>query len=296
MHDVLTVAIRFALYADLMLLFGLPLFACYMQIGSGNRATSKGVVIGLALAGLSLSLLSIVAMTASMMAGSIGDVEVASVYAMIVETPMGNAWAVRITVLAAIAVSAMFAPQAVMLRLALAAIALASLAWTGHGAAGEGVTGNIRLFADIVHLLAAGAWMAAIVHLVVMVVARVDAVQMHCALDGFASAGTILVGLVVVSGLINANFLIGWRGWATAGQSTYGALFLLKIVLFIAMLAIAATNRFHFTPTFGRAINEGRTYPAARGLTRSLILELSLATAILGLVAWLGTLEPPMSM
>src|SRR3546814_2695692 len=37
-----------------------------------------------------------------------------------------------------------------------AAIALATLAWTGHGAADEGLLGWVHLGADITHLLAAG--------------------------------------------------------------------------------------------------------------------------------------------
>jgi hypothetical protein len=58
----------------------------------------------------------------------------------------------------------------------------------------------------------------------------------------------------------------------------------------------ASASRFRLTPALGKAIAEGRTYPAFLGLRLSLILELSLAAAILGLVAWLGTLEPPVSM
>ena len=40
--------------------------------------------------------------------------------------------------------------------------ALASLAWNGHAAAGEGVAGAVRLAAGLVHLLAAGGWIAAV--------------------------------------------------------------------------------------------------------------------------------------
>src|SRR3546814_1764463 len=34
--------------------------------------------------------------------------------------------------------------------------------WSGHGAAGEGNAGWVQLAADLVHLLAAGAWLSAI--------------------------------------------------------------------------------------------------------------------------------------
>src|SRR3546814_10219776 len=44
----------------------------------------------------------------------------------------------------------------------LAGGALASLAWNGHAAAGEGVAGAVRLAAGLVHLLAAGGWIAVV--------------------------------------------------------------------------------------------------------------------------------------
>src|SRR3546814_14776361 len=44
----------------------------------------------------------------------------------------------------------------------LAGGALASLAWNGHAAAGEGVAGAVRLAAGLVPLLAAGGWIAAV--------------------------------------------------------------------------------------------------------------------------------------
>src|SRR3546814_12018793 len=47
----------------------------------------------------------------------------------------------------------------------LGGVALTSLAWTGHGAMDQGSIGWVHLSADIVHLLAAGAWIAAILAL-----------------------------------------------------------------------------------------------------------------------------------
>jgi copper resistance protein D len=50
------------------------------------------------------------------------------------------------------------------------------------------------------------------------------------------------------------------------------------------------------TPAFGRSIKMSETDAAVGALRRSLIIETGAAIAILGLVAGLGTLEPPMSM
>jgi putative copper resistance protein D len=66
-----------------------------------------------------------------------------------------------------------------------------------------------------------------------------------------------------------------------------------KLLLFAAMLGLAALNRFHLTPALALA---GDQPPSFATLRLSLTIEAGAATAILALVAWLGTLEPPMSM
>jgi putative copper resistance protein D len=72
----------------------------------------------------------------------------------------------------------------------------------------------------------------------------------------------------------------------------WGRLMLAKIALFIVMLAMAATNRFRLTPRLERAIGHDDHGRALGLLRRSLALEMAAAMLILGLVGWLGTLEP----
>lgn len=287
--------IRFAHYADLMLLFGLPLSTLFNPLGRNSLATNGRVLLFLILGGLALSTLSIVAMTASMAGVAILDVDSTSIWAMISQTPMGAAWSVRMCVLALLAISFVIMRRPTVLA-SLGAIPLGSLAWTGHGAAGEGNAGIIQLIADVVHLLAAGAWLGAIVGLGSMIWASRNTAATFGALENFASVGTIIVASVIGSGLVNAFYLVGWSNLATLPFTLYGQLLLVKIALVGAMLGVAALNRFKLTPALGAEIRNDRIYPARGGLRLSLILELSLAAAILGLVAWLGTLEPPMSM
>lgn len=295
MADPFYIGIRFALYADLMLLFGLPLFTLYTPDGRTGREASSRVMLPLAVGGVALSALAIAAMTASMAGVAILDVDRASIWAMISETPMGAAWGVRICMLVLLSISLVVIYRPAIFA-ALGAISLGSLAWTGHGAAGEGTSGIIQLIADVVHLLAAGAWFGALVGLASMVWARRDAATSFRALEKFASVGTIIVATVVGSGLVNGLYRVGWSNLALLPFTQYGQLLLLKIALFSTMLGLAALNRFKLTPALGAEISDARTYPARDRLQLSLILELSLAAAILGLVAWLGTLEPPMSM
>ena len=294
MDDPLYIGIRFALYADLMLLFGLPLFALYTPRGRDSAAASKPVLLCLAFVGLGLSAFAIVAMTAAMAGVALLDVDRGSIASMVTDTPMGMAWSVRMGALAFMASLATTRRPAVFAS--LAAIALGSLAWTGHGAAGEGKTGTFQLIGDLVHLLAAAAWLGALVGLGAMLFRGSEPAATHRALDRFASIGTIIVVAVIGSGLVNGFYVVGWSKLGSLPSTLYGQLLLLKLALFGAMLVLAAINRFRLTPALRAALDNDRTYPARRGLHSSLTLELSLAAAILGLVAWLGTLEPPVSM
>jgi len=54
------------------------------------------------------------------------------------------------------------------------------------------------------------------------------------------------------------------------------------------MLALAALNRWRLTP----ALERGTPQQATRHLRLSLTVETIAALAIIGLVAWLGTLDP----
>lgn len=311
MTDTLTIGIRFALYVNLMLLFGLPLFGLYALRGAerlhGNVLPLRALVIWLALLATGLSVLSIVAMTASMAGVALFEIDRASVNMMISETPMGNAWQARVaallgTLYLAVALGGRNRPTWLGLVSLGAATALASLAWTGHGAASEGIAGTRHLIADVIHLLASGAWIGALAALGAMLFrpsSKMNADHLrltHRALDGFSLVGTVIVVLIVASGLVNSYMLVGPAHVLSLPSTLYGQLLMTKLALFGVMLALAAANRFRLTPTFDQAITNGGTLAATSHLRRSLIFEASAALLILGLVAWLGTLEPPMSM
>src|SRR3546814_7128138 len=111
----------------------------------------------------------------------------------------------------------------------LGAGALASLAWSSHGAASEGALGWLHLASDIMHLLAASAWIGALAAFVLIFVQRKDDDRgdlplAHRALAGFAGAGTLLVALIVLSGLVNGLILVGFDNVGELGTSLYGQL------------------------------------------------------------------------
>ena len=311
MTDILTIGIRFALYVDLMLLFGLPLFGLYALRGAerlhGKVLPLRALAIWLSLTALGLSVLSIIAMTASMAGVALTEIDRASVNMMISETPMGYAWQTRIaallmTLTIAIVMGGRKTPTWLVLVSMGSTVALGSLAWTGHGAASEGVAGARHLIADIVHLIAAGAWIGALAALGALLFRPARTMSdehirlTHRALEGFSLVGTIIVALIVLSGLVNSWMLVGPQHLLSMASTLYGQVLIAKLVLFGAMLGLAAANRFRLTPAFDKAIKDGGTLPTISRLRMSVTYEMSAALIILGLVAWLGTLEPPMSM
>jgi len=300
------VATRLALYADLGLLFGVPLFALYALRGDerGQLLPLRPVIATLAAAGAVLSVLGFALMAASMTGTGLADLDRGTMTMLLSETAGGWALVAREAALIlalAICVAVPRQPVAfLVLASAMGAVAIGTLAWSGHAAASEGAAAVTHLASDILHLLAASAWLGALAVLVGLMMMRAEptAERMritHRALAGFATVGSILVALVIVTGAVNGLFLVGFDAVWSLGLTLYGQLLLAKLALFAAMLALAASHRFRLTPALGAALEQGDAASAASALRRSLIVETVFALAILALVAWLGTLAPPIS-
>ena len=175
---------------------------------------------------------------------------------------------------------------------ALGAVAAASLAWMGHGAASEGPFAEVHLASDMLHALAAAVWIGALVCFLLLLLVEAEGPgqlrALHISLRRFAGIGSAAVAALILTGLVNGWALVGPDEVYGLWSSPYGRLLIAKLMLFVAMLALAAFNRFRFTPALERA--PGRTIGALR---RSVATEAAAGLAILGLAAWLGTLAPP---
>jgi len=300
------IVVRFALYVTLSGLFGLSAFSLY-GLKAGERADALALrpwLVGSGLLGLLLSAIALALLAAAMAGTPPWPIDREAIGMLLTGSATGTAWELRIVALVVASVIALIAAgRALPLGMvALAAgIALATLAWTGHGAMDENATGWVHLVADILHLLAAGAWVGALLGLTLLVSrapSRVDAAHLrltHRALDGFGLVGTIVVGTIVVTGLVNGWLLVGVGNLLSLPSTRYGQLLLAKLALFGAMLGLASLNRFRLTPAFERSIAATDYRGALGALRRSLGVEAACAVTILALVAWLGTLEPPAS-
>ena len=287
MLDGALIAVRLGLYASLTLGFGLAVFA----LGRAGPPPGLRPVLGVAFAaGLLCSVLWLVVSAAAISGGA---PEAEAIGALLAAPGMGTAWLVRTAALAlALALTRVGGRRALQAIVAASGVALGSLAWIGHGAAGEGSSGALHLGGDLLHLLASGVWVGALAGLLLLLW-RGAAPAAHAALRDFSAVGTTVVALLTATGLLNAWRLVGLAGVPALGRSVYGQLLLAKLALFGFMLLLAAANRWRLTPAYGRAIAAGDDPAAVGALRCSLVLEAGAALVILALVAWLGTLEPP---
>ena len=300
--DTLGIAIRFGLYLDLATAFGLAVFAL-LSLAGAERTLPLGPLLAMtSIIGAALSILGLLTMAASMADIPLGSLDRAGVEAFLTGMTAGTAWLVRMATLVALALSAAILHRWPRPALFVAAqgsgIALATLAWNGHGAMDDGTVGWLHLGADMVHLLAAGVWIGALAGLGMLVsrsAARMDRQHLtitHRALEGFSGTGSVVVALIVVTGLVNSWLLVGLGGISSLPTSFYGQFLLAKVGLFLAMLVLAAANRFRLTPALSNAMARDDHAAAICALRWSLGFEASLAVIVLGIVALLGTLEP----
>jgi len=296
---------RLLQYAGASVLFGTALFALMSLPRSGEAsAASHGwprpLFVISAILLLIGAILSLLAQSASMNGVPLSGLDAAAVQTVVVDTQWGHAIVARIA-LSLIAVIAASGRQGAMRLGGLAVLGLlmlASFAFTGHGVADDGPGGLLHLISDMIHSVAAGVWLGALAGFFVLLARPAAVTDPHRmaltrALAGFATTGTVVVAVLVVTGLVNSYFLVGITGLPRLFASAYGQLLALKLLLFVVMLGLAAGNRFRLTPALARAQDAAAQAQALSALKRSIVLEAAAGLAILALVAVFGMLEPP---
>jgi copper resistance protein D len=219
------------------------------------------------------------------------------------QTHFGLAWTARFIfacILAAIFVPLLSAKPSrywVDTAAVIAASAFAgALAWAGHAVGGQDVEAIVHPAADILHLVAAAAWVGALVPLALLLttVDKDDAsvAIARTAVLRFSMLGITAVGTLLLTGIVNTWYLAG--SVAALTGTYYGQLLLAKIALFFAMVAIAAVNRQWLTPRLMQSAGETEraTFAAISQLRRNAVIEALAGAAIICIVAVLGTKAP----
>jgi len=220
---------------------------------------------------------------------------------VLASTLFGHTWVVRGVLALVLAVSlvtmgradhgARMTSQAI--GAACAALLLVSLSCTGHAAGDAGPKGMAHLCVDGVHLLAAGAWLGALVPLAALL--REDSAgslaRAALAVRRFSLLGMACVGALILSGLTNATFAMNHV--SALVDSRYGRELAVKLALFAVIVALAAVNRVRLTPRLESG-DAPSASAAQRSLLRNALAEVVLGFVIVAIVGNLGITMPPM--
>ncbi len=302
-------------FAATMLAAGVVLFAVFVAAPAWRSAASSGAGaikvrtrlavlawIGLALAaisGVAWLVLTAAAMSELPAAQVFGD---GVLWTVLSQTTFGRAWLARLVLACVLAATlpALLSPRehkSHWLEAAatiLAAAFAGALAWSGHAAGGLGDEAVVHPVADVLHLIAAAAWIGALLPLIVLFAAAgaddASLAMARTATARFSILGIVSVGTLLVTGIVNTYYLAG--SVPALLHTGYGRLLLIKIALFLAMVAIATVNRFRLTPQLLQHASIAASRDALRQLRRNASIEALAGAIVIAIVAALGTMPP----
>jgi copper resistance protein D len=143
------------------------------------------------------------------------------------------------------------------------------------------------LLSQALHLLAAGAWLGGLVPLLVVVR------QAPLAIAALAARRFSALGLASVATLAVTAIFQGWLlsgGVAGLVRTAYGAVLLVKALLFLVLVVIAAFNRLRLTPRLEAVHGEQGRHAIIRNIRAETIIGLGVVLA----ASVLSSLEPGM--
>ncbi|MBV9861179.1 MAG: copper homeostasis membrane protein CopD [Alphaproteobacteria bacterium] len=292
---------RFVHYAAVVLLFGGGAFRIYALDGAGNSDALRAyddwfarVAVACAAAAL-LSAVGVLLSTAARMAGEPAlALDPATIAAVLWATDFGWVWQGRLILAAGLVVICCLLPRPAARRAVapLSLLLVGSLAAVGHAVMDEGATGLGHEVNDALHLIAAGIWLGGLPPLF-WLLQRARREPGSGGLDlareavpRFSQTGYVAVGLLVLTGAVNACLLVGTP--AALAATPYGRLLLVKIALAAAMVGLALGNRFRLLPR----LRKPEPHASVAALARSVVAEQALGAAILAVVSVLGTWPP----
>jgi putative copper resistance protein D len=242
-----------------------------------------------------------------LVAQSMSDTSFAGVFSegalwtVLLQTGFGRAWLARLTLacLLAAVLAVSFQrrgkrPLADIFAVVLGGGFVGTLAFAGHAVGARGFEGVLHPVADFAHLVAAAGWVGMLLPLALWLAAtareKASAGAAYTVAKRFSNVSLITVGVLLVTGSINAFYLADSIFAIT--ETDYGRLLLIKVALFLLMVAIAAVNRQVWTP---RLIQGGRVASneeALSRLRRNAAIEAGLGAVIIVIVAVLGMTPP----
>ncbi len=208
-------------------------------------------------------------------------------------TSYGQATVARIVVVAvALAVVAVQrrlpAGRGRVMLVAAAVVLAASLSLSGHALSSSRPA--VALALDMLHVVAAAAWIGGLMQLAVRSrqLGEPDVVP-TAVIERYSRLAFMSVLLIVASGI--------WASWQRVGLSadawfstTYGRLLIVKLGLFVATIPLAAANRLRHVPRLRSGWSNEQS--ARMALRRYVRVEAVLVIAVVSVTAWLIAQQP----
>jgi copper transport protein len=180
---------------------------------------------------------------------------------------------------------------------------LAGEALGSHGAAARDLGGlPLGMLGDLLHLLAAAAWVGGLIYLAVValpVLRRAEPVAAGRVLarlvPRFSNLALFSIIVLIVTGLV--NLAIHSLDPAAIVESDYGRVLLVKHLLFLPLVALAALNNGILRPRLVALLAPGTREAASltRGVSRTVGAQVALAGLVMICAAGLTLLPPPVT-
>ncbi|WP_095190176.1 copper homeostasis membrane protein CopD [Pseudomonas sp. Irchel 3E19] len=273
---------RFLHFTVVLMLFGAWLFRPLLLKGDAPELDRHLARLARWLAAVALAsgIVWALLITASMAGSAAAAFDPDTVALVLGNTFFGQVWRWHLLI-NAVLLALLFTPwrSNLPLRLGLSALLLATLAPVGHGAMLDGLSGQLLILNQIVHLTCVAAWLGGLLLLVMIV--RQPSEPMREILRRFSGIGYALVAGLLISGLINVRVLTG-QWWPTPLFTGFALILLIKAMIVLGMLGLALFNRLRIDDC------EQRT----GALKRSVLMEWLLGIGAVAAVSLLGTLPP----
>ena len=172
-----------------------------------------------------------------------------------------------------------------VIAVVLAAAALAVQPMLGHAGALGGGVGTTLILSEILHLLAAGAWLGGLLPLFIAIgtLPHIAAAQ---ACRDFTPVGLAAVLLLAGTAVVQVTeFMGGLPGLFGTG---YGHVALIKLGLFVVLLGLAALNRLALTDRLAGSASD----TARRHMRGSVALEMVLGLLVVITAGFLASHAP----
>ncbi|TFY93656.1 copper resistance protein CopD [Pseudomonas nabeulensis] len=280
----LLVLCRFVHFIVVLLMFGAWVFRPLLLGAATQPALDRQllrITRALAWVGLLTGVSWLLLITASMAGSWDAALQPATVELVLGKTFFGQVWVWHLA-LNLLLVIVLINPWPA-LRLPVMTLLLATLAPVGHGAMLDGLSGQLLILNQVVHLLCVGAWLGGLL-LLVLILRQSQSHGLEPILRRFSGVGYGVVAGLLVTGLINVRVLTG-QFWPTPLFSGFALILLIKVMLVLGMLALALLNRLRIE----------RCDERVGSLKASVMVEWALGIAAVAAVSLLGTL-PPMVM